>query len=238
MQCVILAGGIGTRMKTYTDQIPKALIPVDGKPFLSYQLDYLAAQGIAEVLLSIGYKGDMIRDHIARHPPKGLKVDWVDEGKDLRGTGGALRLALDQDKLQDHFFILYGDSFLPIEFHPIALRFAKGPERALMTVIKNEGQWDESNACFDGRRVTLYQKGLGAKKPAEMHYIDYGLSILGRQIVEREIPSGVKLDLAEVFHRLSRQEALAGFEVHERFFEIGSPQGLADFVNYRAKKRV
>jgi NDP-sugar pyrophosphorylase family protein len=236
MQCVILAGGIGTRMKSYTDQIPKALIPVAGKPFLSYQLDYLATQGVKEVLLSIGYKGEMIRDHIDRNPPKGLQVNWVDEGKELRGTGGALRLALEQGKLQSHFYILYGDSFVPIDFRPVARRFEEGPEQALMTVVKNEGQWDESNACFDGRRITLYQKGLGAKKPPEMRYIDYGLSMLRREVVEREIPSGQKSDLAEVFHRLSRQGALAGFEVHSRFFEIGSPQGLADFVNYSAEK--
>src|SRR5258708_6528969 len=185
MQCVILAGGPGTRMKSFTDHIPKALIPVAGKPFLNYQLDYLATQGIDEVLLSIGYKGEMILEHIKRNPRKDLQVTSVDEGKELRGTGGALRFALEQGKLKDRFYLLYGDSFLPIDFEPVWRRFEEGPEQALMTVFKNDGQWDESNTCFNGRSITLYQKGLGAKRPPEMLYIDYGLSILGRQIVER-----------------------------------------------------
>src|SRR4029077_3578182 len=98
MQCVILSGGIGTRMKPYTEQIPKSLIPVAGKPFLKYQLDYLASQGVNQLLLSIGYKGGVIRDYVRREPPRGLEDAWVDEGGDLRGTAGALRLALDENK--------------------------------------------------------------------------------------------------------------------------------------------
>ena len=234
MQCVILAGGVGTRMKPWTDQIPKALIPVDGTPFLKYQLDYLASQGIDEVLLSIGYKGELIREFIQKIPRKDLKIEFVDEGKDLRGTGGALRLAFEKEKLQKNFFLMYGDSFLPIDFNPVWKRFLQGPEPALMTVVRNDERWDKSNACFDGNRVTLYKKGL-SQKPPEMRYIDYGLSALQRSVVTDQIPSSKLSDLADLFHRLSRDGRLAGYEIHQRFFEIGSPQGLSDFVNYRAK---
>ena len=223
-------------MKPYTQRIPKALIPVAGAPFLKYQLDYLVSQGVDRVLLSIGYKGDMIRDYIRRQPRKELGVEFVDEGERLRGTGGALRLALQEGKLQEGFLVLYGDSFLPIDFAPVWRRFKEGPEPAVMTVLKNDEQWDQCNVCFDGRRVTLYQKGLN-EKPPEMRYIDYGLSAWQRPLVADEIPPDAPCDLAEVFHRLSQDGRLAGYEAHQRFFEIGSPEGLSDFVNYIAKQR-
>lgn len=234
MQCVILAGGLGTRMKPHTDRIPKALIPVAGAPFLKYQLDHLASQGVDRALLSIGYKGEMIREYIRREPRKDLLIELVDEGQQLRGTAGALRLALEGGKLQGDFLVLYGDSFLPIDFAPVWRRFNEGPEPALMTVLENDEQWDRSNVCFDGRRVTLYQKGL-KEKPPEMRYIDYGLSAWRRHLVADEIPPDRSCDLAEVFHRLSLDGRLAGFEVHQRFFEIGSPEGLSDFVKYTPK---
>jgi len=224
-------------MKPYTQEVPKALIAAAGKPFLQHQLDYLTRQGVDSVVLSIGYKGEMIREYLHAHPPKNMTVECVDEGTLLRGTAGALRLAFEQKKLQAGFFLLYGDSFLPIDFAPVWRRFEEGPEPALMTVLQNDGQWDASNACFDGQRVTLYQKGLGAQKPPEMRFIDYGLSALRRTVIEEEIPAGQRSDLSDVFHRLSRRGALAGFEVHSRFFEIGSPNGLSDFVDYIAQKK-
>jgi NDP-sugar pyrophosphorylase family protein len=234
MQCVILAGGLGTRMKQIAGQIPKALIEIQGHPFIKYQLDYLAKQGVTEALLCIGHKGEMIRDYLRLHPQARIRTDFVDEGDNLKGTAGALRLALEAGKLQTHFLILYGDSFLPIDFRKVWERFRQGPEPALMTVTKNENRWDESNACFDGQRVTLYQKGL-RPKPAGMDFIDYGLSALERSVVETEVPPG-RSDLADVYHRLSTQGRLAGYAIDGRFFEIGSPAGLADFVDYIAKK--
>jgi NDP-sugar pyrophosphorylase family protein len=234
MQCVILAGGLGTRMRHVAAQIPKALIEVQGQPFIKYQLEYLAGQGVSEALLCVGYKGEMIRDYLRLHPQPKIPITFVDEGDTLQGTAGALRMALEAGKLQSRFLILYGDSFLPIDFQKVWDRFLQGPEPALMTVTKNENRWDESNACFDGRRVTLYQKGL-RPKPSEMSFIDYGLSGLERSVIEKEIPPG-RSDLADLYHRLSTQGRLAGYAVEGRFFEIGSPGGLADFVDYIAKK--
>jgi MurNAc alpha-1-phosphate uridylyltransferase len=234
MQCVILAGGLGTRMKTFTTQIPKSLIQIHGHPFIKYQLDFLVQHGVTDALLCIGYKGEMIRDYLAKAARSDIRVDFVDEGSELKGTAGALRLAFEAEKLQSRFIILYGDSYLPIDIRKVWNRFVDGPEPALMTVIKNEERWDASNACFDGRKVTLYEKGLNPK-PAKMTYIDYGLTALERSIVESEIPAG-RSDLAEVFHRLSTQGRLAGYLAEGRFFEIGSPGGLENFVNYMSKK--
>src|SRR5919197_6751225 len=95
LQCVILAGGLGTRMRPATEAIPKALVPVLGSPFADWQLRLLASRGVERVVYSVGYRGDMLRDHVGDGSCFGLQVAWVDEGDDLRGTGGALRLAPD-----------------------------------------------------------------------------------------------------------------------------------------------
>jgi len=232
-QCVILAGGLGTRMKPITERVPKSLIPALDRPFVDYQFGYLKRFGIDRVVLCIGHMGSMIRDFVGDGSRWGLQVQYVDEGEKLRGTGGALGLALEQGALDPVFFLTYGDSFLPIDFAAVAARFEASGKPALMTVLRNRGRWDRSNVVIgdneQGLSVALYDK---ARHTPEMDAIDYGLSVLKRDVIGRLIPRQTKADLAEVFHRLSIEGSLAAMEVVERFYEIGSPQGLADFESY------
>lgn len=230
MQCIILAGGLGLRMRPMTASLPKALLPVNGHPFLKHQLDWISKHGVTEVVLCVAYQGQKIRDYAKDGSAWGLKIRYVDEGEELRGTAGAIRLALDEDVLDEEFLVLYGDSFLPIDFDSVFKTFQKRTEPALMTVIGNDDRWDKSNACFDGKKVTLYQKGL-QPKPKEMRYVDYGLCAFRRNIFEG-VPAEGRADLADLLHQLSVRNDLAGFEVKKRFFEIGSPEGLADLSAY------
>jgi NDP-sugar pyrophosphorylase family protein len=232
MQCVILAGGLGTRMRPFTDETPKALIPIEGRPFVDHQLAHLAAHGVTEVVLSIGYRGEALRAHVGDGARFGLRVGYVDEGRDLRGTGGALRLALDEGALAERFLVTYGDSFLPVDFGAVYAAFARAGKPALMTVFRNEGRWDTSNAIFDGEMVTLYDKQRRGRPAADFAFIDYGLGALERRIVAEEIPSGARADLADLYFELSGRGDLAGLEVSERFYEIGSPAGLEDFARW------
>ncbi len=229
MQCLILAGGLATRMRPLTEKIPKAMIPVAGRPFIDHQLAWLAAHGVTEVVLSVGYLGGALVDHVGDGARYGLRVRAVDEGTELRGTAGAVRLALDEGALAERFLLTYGDSFLPIDFGAVFAAFAASGAPALMTVFRNQGRWDQSNVIFDGRKVTLYDKQRRTRPPEDFAFIDYGLSALAREVVAREIPAGVKADLAELFHALSLRGELAGYESGERFYEIGSPAGLEDF---------
>ncbi len=232
LQCFVLAGGIGTRMRPHTEQIPKALIPVLDRPFCDWQLELLAGRGVERVLYSVGYRGEMLRDHIGDGDQFGLEVSYVDEGKDLRGTGGALRLALDEGALEEAFFVLYGDSYLPVDMAAIERAWKQSSEPALMTVFQNEGQWDRSNAIYRDGKVVLYDKDRPPKQIEEMHWIDYGLSVLTRDaIAERVPPQGVS-DLSDLTRELSREGQLAGYEVQHRFYEAGSPEGLADLERY------
>ena len=238
MQCVILAGGLATRMRPLTERIPKALIPIAGRPFIDHQLDWLAGHGVTDVVLSVGYKGDAIRAFIeqgdgGRH---GLRVRTVDEGENLRGTAGALRLALDEGALEESFLVTYGDSFLPVDFSAVFRAFQSSGKPALMTVFRNDGRWDTSNVIFDGAMVTLYDKQRRTRPAADFTFIDYGLSVLSRRLIADEIPAGATADLATLFHALSVRGELAGFEMAERFYEIGSPGGLEDLERWLAEK--
>jgi NDP-sugar pyrophosphorylase family protein len=233
MQCVILAGGMGTRMQNVLKGQPKSLLPIHERPFLYYQLTWLARQGITEVVLCIGYGGADIQRYAGDGRTWGLSLRYVDEGGDLRGTGGALRLAYDKGFLEPGFFVTYGDSFLPIPFAPIWAAFQSQAEPALMVVLKNEGRWEKSNARFDGKKVVLYDKKQAA---SDMLYVDYGLLALKAEVIKQEIPSGQVYDVAELLHRLSVGGDLAGYEAHKRFFEVGSPGGLADFSAFLTKE--
>jgi NDP-sugar pyrophosphorylase family protein len=224
MQCVILAGGLGTRMRPLTDICPKTLLPAGGRPFAWHQLHWLAAEGIDDVVYSIGHQGGLIRSYWSSQPPPIPSLRYVDEGEHLRGTAGALRLAYDEGVLDESFFVIYGDSFLPIEFAPVWSAFQASNQPALMTVLRNNGRWDRSNAIYEPGRVMLYDK----QALPGMQYVDYGLSGLRRDLFDGPTPS----DLAALFHQLSISGRLAGYEVHERFYEIGSPAGLRDFEQY------
>jgi len=224
MQCVILAGGLGTRMRPLTDTCPKTLLPAGGRPFAWHQVHWLAAQGIEEVVYSIGHQGDRIRRYWSEQVSPIASIRYVDEGEQLRGTAGALRLARDEGVLEESFFVIYGDSFVPVEFGPVWGAFQASNQPALMTVLRNEGRWDRGNAMYQDGRVVLYDK---TSLPG-MQYIDCGLSCFRRDLFDAAPPS----DLSVLFHQLSLTGRLAGFEVHQRFYEIGSPTGLGDFERY------
>lgn len=226
----ILAGGLATRLRPITETIPKALIDVAGKPFICRQLGYLHAQGIRRVVLCIGYLGEMIQLVVGDGSRFGLDVSYSPDGPVLLGTGGALKQAL--PLLGEKFFVLYGDSFLPVDFAPIERAFTKSKKTALMTVLKNDDCWDKSNVLFCGGELVEYNKHAPR---AEMTFIDYGLGVLASRALET-YATGQSFDLAEVYHSLSIKGQLAGYEVHERFYEIGSRSGLKETETYFLKK--
>ncbi|MEA2872696.1 MAG: N-acetyl-alpha-D-muramate 1-phosphate uridylyltransferase [Hyphomicrobiales bacterium] len=231
MQCVILAGGLGTRIRGRSGDLPKALIPVVDKPFVAYQLEWLKRQGVRDVVLSVGYRGAMIADAIGDGARFGVSVVYSDEGEILRGTGGALRYAADQNLLDEAFFVLYGDSYLPIDFAPVWHTSENG-RFCTMTVMRNRGRWDRSNVVVRDGKLVLYDKFASGPAAEGMEFIDYGLSVLRRDVVQDETTAGETCDLAHVLTRLSRAGKLRAHEIFERFYEAGSPEGLDDFEAY------
>lgn len=222
----ILAGGLATRLRPITETIPKALVDVSGKPFIVRQLSYLREQGISHVVLCIGYLGDMVREVVGSGDSFGLEVSYSEDGPNLLGTGGALAKAI--PVLGDDFFVLYGDSFLPVNFSAVQDAYEKSKQPALMTVLKNQNQWDKSNVLFVDGRLHEYNK----RTPrAEMTYIDYGLGVVSASVLKQRSVAQ-SFDLADVYQDLSLQGQLAGLEVYERFYEIGSHTGLKETEDY------
>jgi len=226
MQCVILAGGLGTRMSHFTaNKIPKCLIPVNGLPFIDYQLQWLSSHGVKDIVLCISHLKEQVENYVQDGSKWNLSVSYVDDGYAPLGTGGALRKALDENKLQDSFMIMYGDSFLPIDFKPVWSYWNSYPFLpAIMVVYKNNNKFDKSNADLDNGFVE-YDKS----NPNNFQYIDYGLSILDKSVIETYIPSNTKYNLSDVFTELSKDKILGGYEVYHRFYEIGSASGLNEF---------
>ncbi|HEY0793629.1 MAG TPA: nucleotidyltransferase family protein [Chthoniobacterales bacterium] len=229
MQCsaaavpvVILAGGLATRLHPLTETIPKALVEVAGKPFLDHQLELLRGQGLPEVVLCVAHLGQMILQRYGTGAAFGVNLKYSFDGPTSLGTGGAIKHAL--PLLPDPFFVMYGDSYLPTDFQAVLAAFRKAGQPALMTVFANADAWDRSNVWWEEGTLKRYSK---REKLPLMGHIDYGLSVCSKGIFDR-YPDGAPFDLATVFEDLSGEGCLAGFEVAERFYEIGSHSGLSE----------
>lgn len=222
----ILAGGLATRLRPITEKIPKALVDVAGRPFIAWQLDQLRQEGVEKVVLCTGYLGEMLEEVVGDGRAFGLQVFYSHDGEKLLGTGGAIKKA--SCLLGEEFFVLYGDSFLPIKFKEVEQSYKASGCSGLMTVLANQNQWDKSNVLFEKGRIVEYNKHTPSP---QMHHIDYGLGVLN---AESLVPysQSKPFDLADLYHALSLKNDLHGYEVYTRFYEIGSHIGLAETEAY------
>ncbi len=229
MTVAVLAGGLATRLRSVASDVPKAMVSIAGKPFIDHQLDLLRMQGYRRVVLCVGHLGEAIQKHVGTGERWGMEVDYSFDGSNLLGTGGALVQAL--PKLGDEFFVLYGDSYLLCDFQKVEQAFHSSGKPGLMTVLRNEDKWDASNVSFRNGAVLRHNK---KTRTQDMLYIDYGLSCLKASVFS-QYPSSVPFDLSDLFGRLADAQEMAGFEVSQRFYEIGSPRGLAEAQEYLSK---
>jgi len=232
MQVAILAGGLATRLRPLTAEIPKSLIPIQSKPFLEYQLDFLKRGGVEGIVLCVGYLGEQIEEYFGNGKEFGVNISYSYEGKKLLGTAGALKNA--QNLLEDTFLTMYGDSYLFLDFSVIMSYFKSQDKLALMTVYKNRDRYDKSNTVIAGNLVKYYSK---KEKTEGMVYIEYGANIFKKEVLEF-IPEGQPYTLEALFPRLIEQEQLLAYEVHKRFYQIGSPEGLEEFKRYVLQSEV
>jgi N-acetyl-alpha-D-muramate 1-phosphate uridylyltransferase len=226
----ILAGGVASRLRPLTENIPKALIEINGKPFLAHQLELLNAAGINEVVICAWYQGEQIRAYTGDGSQFGVKVRYSFDGEQPLGTGGALKKALPY--LGDSFFILYGDSYLPCDYNMVEKAFNISKKDGLMTVHHNQDLGDRSNVQFENGKILEYDK---CNRTPLMEYIDYGLGIL-KQSAFTDFPDGEAFDLEKIYQQLIVTDRLAGFEITKNFYEIGSFSGIKELENYLKQK--
>ena len=229
---VILAGGFATRLYPVTRTIPKALIPVNGRPFIAHQLALLKEKGVTQVILCIGNLGTHIEEFVGDGSQWGMEVQYSYDGDVLLGTGGAIKKAA--AILPDAFMILYGDSYLDIDFEPVVQQFSIEKLPVLMTVYRNRNVLDANNIIMKDGRILKYDKK--DRDPA-MEYIDYGLIVIRKKIFD-PYPSNEPFDLALVLCQLADAGLVASYEVEQRFFEIGSVQGIRETEDYIRNRTV
>jgi len=224
----ILAGGLGTRLRPLTEKLPKALLEINGEPFIAHQLRLLRSNDIGHVVICVGYGAESIRKSVGDGARFGLKVDYSFDGPRLLGTAGAIKKAL--PLLGNAFFVLYGDSYLPCDYLSVQRSFEANHRLALMTVYANRNRWDRSNVEFLDGQILAYDK----KNPSSgMQHIDYGLGVFAQEAFDR-VGSHERFDLADLYQILLQMRELAGFEVTERFYEIGSFEGLEELRGHLA----
>ena len=202
LQVVILAGGLATRLRPITERIPKALIDINGEPFIYHQLRLLYRQGVRDVVLCLGYLGEMVQEAVGNGQQFGMRVQYAFDGPVLLGTGGAIKRAAPY--LEDAFFILYGDSYLTCDYSAAQKTFLAETKQGLMTVFKNQGQWDTSNVEMVDGRIAVYDK---LQRNKNMHHIDYGLGIMAKTALNW-IPDNEPYDLALLYQTLLKNTKL------------------------------
>lgn len=217
----ILAGGLATRLGERARTVPKVIVEVAGRPFVFHQLELLRSHGINRVVLCVGHLGDQVQETVGDGSRFGMKIDYSYDGPAPVGTAGAVRGAL--PFLGEAFFVLYGDTYLRIDYGAVQDTFGASGLPALLTVLRNEGRWNASNSSFADGRVVSHDK----RRPApDMCWIDYGLAVMTPQAMRMAAPEAP--DLSDVYSELARTGRLAGYPATERFYEIGTPAALAE----------
>ncbi|MBI1735565.1 MAG: nucleotidyltransferase family protein [Candidatus Rokubacteria bacterium] len=227
----VLAGGLATRLGAEAAGRPKALVDVAGEPFIAHQLALARRRGVTRVVLCVAHLAEQIEAYVGDGRRFGLAVEYSHDGVRPLGTAGAVRLA--SARLGPVFWVMYGDTYLDVDLRPIVDALARARALGLMTVYRNENRFDRSNVVFRDGRLLAYDKRVA--RP-DMTHIDYGVALLRREALA-DVPPDEPRDLADVYAALVARGAMEGFEVHERFYEIGSPDGLAETRRVFAARR-
>ncbi|HWE03722.1 MAG TPA: sugar phosphate nucleotidyltransferase [Tepidisphaeraceae bacterium] len=229
MPVAILAGGFATRLGDLATQTPKALLDINGRPFIDHQLDLLYRNGIRRVVMCVGHLSDRIERHLGDGAVRDMEIRYSHDGPDPAGTGGAIRRAIPM--LGDMFWVMYGDSYMDIDYRSARDHFADSDALALMTVIRNDDRWDRSNAIYENGRLRCYDK---SRRAPEMRHIDYGVQLL-RSAALLAMAPGERFGLGDIYRGLVARGQMIGFEVFNRFYEIGTPASLEETRRYLAK---
>lgn len=218
---LILAGGLATRLRSHFSNLPKYCIPINGVPFALHQLKLLKKMGFHDIILCVGYQSEKIQKLLGDGSQLGLHIRYSQDGNEPLGTGGAIKKA--SEIVDSPFAVIYGDSYLEFDVNPVFKAYLSSQKKALLTIFKNNGQWDKSNIVIKDNEVKVYDK---TTQSSDMHYIDYGFSIFSKTTFEDFTKSA--FDLSDVIQKLIQEKQLAIYEVKERFYEVGTIEGIKE----------
>jgi N-acetyl-alpha-D-muramate 1-phosphate uridylyltransferase len=225
---VIICGGLGTRLQLSFPDLPKSLIMINSMPFVHHQLLLLKSKGFEKIYFCLGHLGTVIEEVVGNGKANGLNIKYSYDGEQLLGTGGCIKNALPIIE-EDNFFTIYGDSYLDINYYLIQHEFIKNNKLALMTVYKNNNEFDKSNVEYNNGKILDYNKATTNK----MQHIDYGVSIFNRKAFDKFTG---KFDLQDVFRSMLQKNQLLSYVAKNRFYEIGSLNGIKELSEYLKNK--
>jgi NDP-sugar pyrophosphorylase family protein len=226
MQIVILCGGLATRLEHLTKNIPKSMIEIKNKPFLEYQIENLKRSNIKDIVLCVGHLSEQIKNYFGDGEKFDVNIKYSHDGDKQLGPIGALKNT--ESLIEDIFFILYGDSYLNLDYQKMYSYFKTQNKLGLMAVYKNFNRFDKSNLIVKDDMIVAYGE---KERTKEMIYIDYGTSLLRKKALNL-IPKNTFFTTGEFFSNLISKNELLAFEVKERFYHIGNPDALKEFSNY------
>ena len=217
-----MCGGLATRLGSLAKNIPKSMIDIEGKPFLEHQIEMLKKHNITDIVLCAGYLSEKIEDYFGDGSKFGVNIKYSHDGKKPLGPIGAIKNA--ESLLDDVFFIMYGDSYLSVDFQKAYSFFKEHDKLGLMVVYKNNDKYDKSNLIIKDNMVVGY-------KEKEAVYIDYGTSIISKKALDL-VPKNTMYSTGQFFSDLISKKELLAFEAEKRFYHIGSPDALGELRNY------
>jgi N-acetyl-alpha-D-muramate 1-phosphate uridylyltransferase len=209
-----------------TVNIPKAMVPVHGRPFLEYEVELLKSRGVDDLVLCVGYLGEQIERHFGDGGWFGVRIRYSRDGKVPLGPIGALKKA--EGMLENEFFVTYGDSYLRLNYRNMMHVLQQRDALGLMAVYWNDVAYGKSDVVVRGTHIVEYNKK--ETKPG-MVWINFGVSALRKTALEG-VKEGEYCDEEPFYGGLIRERQLRWFEARERFYEIGTPRGLDEFSTY------
>ncbi len=227
-QAVILAGGLGTRLRPFTNNTPKPMVPINGRPFLEYEIELLKNNGIRDFVLCVGYLGEKIEDYFRSGKKLGVDIQYSHDGEELLGAAGALKKA--EPLLSDYFFVTYGDAYLLLDYQAVLQYFLSSNKLGLMVTYENKNMYGKSDLIVKDGHVVKYDK---RNQSEDMFWINFGVSVLRKQALEL-IPPGKACGEEEFYGELIKRGELLSYETHNRFYEIGNQKSLKEFGEFLA----
>jgi len=198
------------------------MIDIDGKPFLEQQIEMLKKHNITDIVLCVGHLSDKIEDYFGNGDKFGVNIKYSQDGAKALGPIGAIKNA--ESLLDDVFFIMYGDSYLSVDFQKAYSFFKEHDKLGLMVVYKNNDKYDKSNLVIKDNMVVGYRE-------KEAVYIDYGTSILRKKALDL-VPKNTMYSTGQFFSDLISKKELLAFEAEKRFYHIGNPDALEELRSF------
>jgi len=224
-QIVIIAGGLATRLQPITETIPKSMVLLKGKPFFEYQIELCKKNGVREIIFCGGHLWEQVNNYFGNGEKFGVKIIYSIENEKL-DTGGAVKNAFEH--LDDEFFVMYGDSYLTLDWQKAYKFLKKSGAKGLMTTYENNWHPEPSNVLVGGGG---YIKEYNKEKPGkEMRFIEYGINIFPKDIIKK-IP-GKSFPISRYFDFLIKRGQLVSYPSKDRFFEVGCFEGIDGCLKY------